>query len=87
MDSLKKFNGKKFTREMALDVMEDTLQDIRNPHGRGVATGVCGGFYLSGLITYAEWQAFLKRIPQAVTLDEARSIVSGLTEDTAQALH
>lgn len=33
-----------FDKRMALDVIEDALTNIGFPHGRGVATGLCGAF-------------------------------------------
>ncbi len=51
-----------FDRQMALDVIEDTLTDLDTPQGRGMASGLCGAFYMCGLISSAEWQAYLKRI-------------------------
>lgn len=52
-----------FDKQMALDVIEDALTDIDAPHGRGVATGLCGAFYMCGLLSAEEWAAFLERIP------------------------
>ena len=52
-----------FDKHMALDVIEDALTDIDTPHGRGVATGLCGAFYMCGLLSAEEWEAFLERIP------------------------
>lgn len=51
-----------FDKQMALEVIEDALTDLDTPHGRGMATGLCGAFHLSGLITEEEWITFLKRI-------------------------
>jgi len=51
-----------FDRQMALDVIEDTLTDLDTPQGRGMASGLCGAFYMCGLISSSEWQAYLKRI-------------------------
>lgn len=50
-------------KHMALDVIENALTDTDNPHGRGVAVGLCGAFYMCGLLNADEWKAFLKRIP------------------------
>jgi hypothetical protein len=52
-----------FDKRMALEVIEDALRDIATPHGRGVANGLCGAFYMCGLLSAEEWEAFLKRIP------------------------
>lgn len=53
----------KFDKYKALDVIEDALTDIDTPHGRGMAAGLCGAFYMCGLLSGREWQAFLERIP------------------------
>lgn len=53
----------KFDKYKAFEVIEDALTDIGNSHGRGMATGLCGAFYLCGLLSEKEWQAFLERIP------------------------
>ena len=52
-----------FDKAMALEVIQDVLTDLATPHGRGMATGLCGAFHLCGLISEDEWLAFLKRIP------------------------
>lgn len=51
-----------FDKQMALDVIEDTLTDLRTAQCRGMAAGLCGAFYMCGLISADEWQAYLKRI-------------------------
>ncbi|MGC2459055.1 MAG: hypothetical protein WA435_13795 [Gallionellaceae bacterium] len=48
---------------MAFDVIEDALTEVDTERGRGVATGLCGAFYMCGLISEEEWQALLERIP------------------------
>jgi len=53
----------KFDKCKALDVIKDALTDIDTPHGRGMATGLCGAFYMCGLLSEREWQAFLELIP------------------------
>lgn len=52
-----------FDKRMALNVIEDALTDMDTPHGRGVATGLCGAFYMCGLLNEEEWETLLKRIP------------------------
>ena len=52
-----------FDKRMALDLIEDALTNIDTPHGSGMATGLCGAFYMCGLLDAEEWNAFLKRIP------------------------
>ncbi|MFA7242064.1 MAG: hypothetical protein WC091_18270 [Sulfuricellaceae bacterium] len=47
----------------ALDVIEDVLTDIDTSQGCGIAIGLCGAFYMCGLLSEKEWQAFLERIP------------------------
>lgn len=61
-----------FDKHMALDVIEDSLTDLDTPHGRGMATGLCGAFYLCGLISEEDWGGYLKRI-QAETHQYAAS--------------
>jgi len=62
-----------FDKQMALDVIEDALADMDTPHSRGLATGLCGAFYLCGLLSEQEWAAFLERIP-------AECRISGICE-------
>jgi len=52
-----------FDKRMALEVFEDALTDVDTPHGRGMAVGLCGAFYMCGLFTVKEWEDLLKRIP------------------------
>jgi len=52
-----------FDKLMALDVIEDALTDVDTLHGRGVATGLCGAFYMCGLLSKKEWEKLVKRIP------------------------
>lgn len=52
-----------FNKKIALDVIEDALACMDTPHARGMAIGLCGAFYMCGLLSAAEWRAFLKRIP------------------------
>ncbi len=52
-----------FDKRMALDVIEDALTTIATPEDRGLAIGLCGAFYMCGLLTQAEWEALLARIP------------------------
>ncbi len=51
-----------FDKQMALDVIEDSLANLESPQGRGMATGLCGAFYMCGLLSAEEWQGYLKRI-------------------------
>ncbi len=52
-----------FDKRMALDVIEDALTTLRTPEDRGLAIGLCGAFYMCGLLSRAEWEALLARIP------------------------
>jgi hypothetical protein len=52
-----------FDKRQALEVIEDALTDIDNAHTRGVAVGLCGAFYMCGLLSEDEWAAILARIP------------------------
>jgi len=53
-----------FDKSMALDVIEDALTALGAPENRGYALGLCGAFYLCGLLTDAEWEGFLARIAE-----------------------
>lgn len=52
-----------FNKRMALDVIEDALTTLGTPENRGLAIGLCGAFYMCGLLTQAEWEALMARIP------------------------
>lgn len=52
-----------FDKSMALDVIEDALSELDTPNGRGMATGLCGAFYMCGLLSPEEWEGYLERIP------------------------
>lgn len=68
---------KVFDKRMAHEVIEDTLADLKTAHGRGMAAGLCGAFYMCGLIDADEWQAYLARI-QAGPEKVRSEIVFGL---------
>lgn len=51
-----------FDKRMALDAIEDALSSIDTPHECGLATGLCGAFYMCGLLSKQEWESFMKRI-------------------------
>ncbi len=53
-----------FDKRMAFEVLEDALTDLDSPNSRGMATGLCGAFYMCGLLSTGEWEAFLKLIPE-----------------------
>ncbi len=53
-----------FDKRMALDVIEDALTTLSTPEDRGLATGLCGAFYMCGLLSRTEWEALLERIPK-----------------------
>ncbi len=52
-----------FDRRMALEVVEDALGALHGPEDRGLAAGLCGAFYMCGLLSHAEWEGLLARIP------------------------
>ncbi len=52
-----------FDKRMALDVIEDALTSLGTPEQCGLAVGLCGAFYMCGLLSHAEWEALLERIP------------------------
>ncbi len=52
-----------FNKRMASEVIEDAFSDLDSPYGRGVASGLCGAFYMCGLLSEEEWKSYLKRIP------------------------
>jgi len=53
---------KNFDKHMALDVIEDALTNLDNPYENGMAAGLCGAFYMCGLLSKKEWEAALKLI-------------------------
>ncbi len=53
-----------FDKRMALEVIEDALTTLSTPEDRGLAIGLCGAFYMCGLLSHAEWEAMLERIPK-----------------------
>lgn len=53
-----------FDKRMALDVIEDALTALGPPENRGFAIGLCGGFYLCGVLSQTEWEACLRRIAE-----------------------
>ena len=62
-------------RVEAMEEIEDALTDIGSPYRRGVVTGLCGGFYMCGLISKAEWDAYLKRLPdESLCCDETEHL-------------
>jgi hypothetical protein len=63
--------------------LEDALTDLDSPNSRGVAAGLCGAFYMCGLLSMGEWEAFLELIPaepyENVRIDDYFKIgVSGI---------
>lgn len=52
-----------FDKSMARDVIEDAFADLDTAYGRGVVSGLCGAFYMCGLLNEEEWKTYLKRIP------------------------
>ncbi len=53
-----------FDRRMALDVIEDAFSAMCTAESRGLAVGLCSAFYMCGLLSRVEWEAFLERIPE-----------------------
>ncbi len=51
-----------FDKSMALGVIEDALTAAGKPEDRGLVIGLCGAFYMCGLLSHAEWEALLARI-------------------------
>lgn len=64
----------KFTRQMALDVIEDELQRPLDEFHPDMATGLCGAFYMCEIISEKEWEDFLLRISIKVMLYRQGSI-------------
>lgn len=58
-----------FDKRMALDVIEDAFTTLGTPEGRGVAIGLCGAFYMCGLLSHAEWEALVASIPSDEAYD------------------
>jgi len=54
---------KSVNKRMAIDLIEDAIADADTSHDCGVAVGLCGAFYMCGLLSKTEWEAFLARIP------------------------
>lgn len=52
-----------FDKHMALGVVEDALTNLDTPENRGMATGLCGAFYMCGLLNRSEWKSLVNRIP------------------------
>ncbi len=52
-----------FDKRMALEVIEDALTMVGTPEERGLAVGLCGAFYMCGLLSHAEWEVLVERIP------------------------
>ncbi len=52
-----------FDKRMALDVIEDALTTLSTPEDRGLVRGLCGAFYMCGLLSHVEWEELLARIP------------------------
>lgn len=63
-----------FDKHMALDEIEDALTGLHTPYGRGVAVGLCGAFYMCGLLSTAEWETFMARIPAEILMFEDNAI-------------
>lgn len=53
-----------FDKRMALDVIEDALTTMGPPESSGFVIGLCGGFYLSGLLSKDEWEGVLERVSE-----------------------
>lgn len=51
-----------FDKRMALDVIEDAFTALDTSENRAFAAGLCGAFYMCGLLSHAEWRVFLSRI-------------------------
>lgn len=52
-----------FDKRMALDVVEDSFTCMHTPEDVGFTRGLCGAFYMCGLLNEVEWRTFLRRIP------------------------
>ncbi len=52
-----------FDKRMALEVIEDAFTMLDTLEGRWMAIGLCGAFYMCGLLSRAEWEALVERIP------------------------
>jgi hypothetical protein len=81
---------KRFDKQMAIDVIEDTLSCMDSPHDRGMAVGLCGAFYMCGLLSESEWRVFLKRIPADYNLprtDELNELMGRLQKNPGRYLN
>ncbi len=52
-----------FDKRMALEVIEDAFTMLDTLEGRWMAVGLCGAFYMCGLLSHAEWEALVAQIP------------------------
>ncbi len=51
-----------FDKRMALEVIEDALSTLATREDRALAMGLCGAFYMCGILSHAEWEALIERI-------------------------
>ena len=52
-----------FDKNMAAEMIEDALQAVSDPIGRGIAVGLCSAFYLCGMIEKPDWEKYQKCMP------------------------
>jgi hypothetical protein len=65
-----------FDKRKAMAVIEDALSNVGIAYGRGMATGLCGAFYLCGLFDREEWEACLNRIPSGPEAYNSSGVLS-----------
>jgi hypothetical protein len=59
-----------FTKQMAVDLLEDRLTVKLDEYSKGQFSGLVGGFYLSGIFTQKEWGAYLTRAGYFIDEDD-----------------
>jgi len=68
---------KQFDSSMAIDILEDALQAVSDPVGRGIAIGLCSAFYLCDMLTPAEWERYQERILEGSNGESAAATPAG----------
>lgn len=62
LNTWRDYRLEQFDRGMAIEMIEDSLEALDDPIGRGIALGLCSAFYLVGVIKPADWEKYEKHI-------------------------
>jgi hypothetical protein len=62
---------------MAIDMIDDALQAVGDPVGRGICIGLCSAFYLCGMLEPADWEKYQERILESATTDTTDRPMAG----------